>query len=302
MSGDLLLFKDGRFKLLAPLGAAANGGVFLADDLRDKRQVALKLLEIARVPEEAQERFLAEARVLSTVRHKHVVHSLAGGHDNGFVWYAMDLMSGGSLRDHVKDKGACPPEPSVCAVFQILMALDCVHAVGLIHRDVKLTNAMVGPDGTVRLSDFGIAHHPEGSVPFTTVPGQALGTPGYGAPEQWDDAGQVGPPADIFAAGVLLYRLLTRRRPDRLHLAHYRSGLLDDVPKPLRKVVLGSTFVDLERRYSTVLEMARALANARDELLDVKEADIWIERFRDPDAHWGDAFDPLFNWFESEPA
>jgi eukaryotic-like serine/threonine-protein kinase len=203
-----------------------------------------------------------------------------------------------SLRDHSKRKGPMSAERAIAATFQVLSGLDAVHKKGLIHRDVKLTNVLVDEQGTLRIADFGVAHHPVGTVSFETIPGQGFGTPGYGAPEQWDGANPVGPPADVFATGVLLYRLMTGRRPDRLHMAHYRDDLLDGIPAPVQSVLLTATQVELEARYASAAAMAGSLAKARNSLTQTDEASAWASHLEAPCEVEGPGWDDLRGWFQ----
>jgi serine/threonine-protein kinase len=291
-------FGEGRFQLRRALGTTPFGGVFEALDTATERRCAVKLHDRSATGVESSERFLAEARVLAEVQHPHVLHAWDHGCEQGFCWYAMELLPH-SLRDHCKAKGRVPAEVATAALLQVLSALWAVHQRGLIHRDVKLTNVLVGRDGRVRLADFGVAHHPDGTVSFRTVPGQALGTPGYGAPEQWSGEEQVGPATDVFAAGVLLYRMLTGRPPDRMHLAHYRPRLLAEVPEPLHEVLLTATMVEPPARYPDALAMASAVADARAEMLGQREAHGWVEAMTDLEALQAVDWGRSLRWFQA---
>ena len=295
-SSPSLRFGDGRFQLIEPLGTTPTGGVFRAVDHLRGEPCAVKLLDREATPPEAAERFLAEARVLEHVDHPHVLHAWAHGFEQGMCWYAMELLPA-SLRDHMARKGPLPG-PLACGVItQVLSGLNAVHALGLVHRDIKLTNVLVDAQGGLRIADFGIAHHPAGTVPFETVPGQALGTPGYGAPEQWGGDRPVGPRADQFATGVLLYRLLTGRRPERLHMAHYRDHLLDDLPPPLHPLLLTATEVDPDRRFTDVAAMVAAVADAHAAITGTDEARAWLPHLHDPLAASGPTWWALAVWF-----
>ncbi len=276
-------FGDGRFEPVAPLGVRTNGGVFLARDRERGEECALKLLDETSVPPEAIARFQAEARVLSRLRHPHLVHARGHGQDHGFSWYAMDLLPGGDLQALLRVRGPLPAEHALALGFQVLLGLDALHAAGLVHRDVKLTNVLLDEAWRGRLSDLGVAHHPQGEVPYDTRTGQELGTPGYGAPEQWEHAGKVGPVADLFAAGVVVYRLLTKRPPDRLHLAHYRPKLLDGIDAAVQQVLLRATQVVPGSRYATAREMAAAVADAASRI-GVADARGWVALLDDPEA------------------
>jgi len=211
----------------------------------------------------------------------------------------MEHLSGGSLQDQLVRKGAVPLELALPLIFQVLMGADALHRAGLVHRDIKLTNVLVDHSGRVRLTDLGVAHHPDGTVDFHTIPGQALGTPGYGSPEQWTDPGRAAATSDVFATGVLLYRLLTRRKADRLHLAHMRPGLLAEIPESVRDLLLRATQHRPALRYPSARAMAEAVVRARDAIFGLAEADVWMEAFSEAThPHWSRAFDPLCAWLE----
>ena len=290
-------FGGGRYTLIRTLRTTETGGVFLGVDKKLGIQRAIKLLDASVSDPQSVERFLAEARVLEQLDHPHLVRGCAHGREQGFCWYAMELLPGGSLQDHLVEKGAMPLALALPVVFQILMGVDALHAAGLVHRDIKLTNVLVDDLGNPRLTDLGVAHHPQGTVDFFTIPGQALGTPGYGSPEQWTDPGAAAAPADLFATGVLLYRLLTRRKADRLHLAHLRPALLSQQPASIRDLLLQATRPVLARRYQDAETMARAVAEARDDVFGHSDAETWMAHFREPNAvEWNEVFAPLRQW------
>jgi len=293
-----ITFGEGRFALQAALGTSATGGVFSAQDRQTHRSCAIKLLDLSATPPDTAARFQAEARVLEDVSHPHVVHAWAHGRQDGFVWYAMDRLPA-SLRDHVKHKGPMTQELGTAVILQVLSGLDAVHQKGLVHRDVKLTNVLVSEEGTVRIADFGVAHHPRGTVPFETFPGQGFGTPGYGAPEQWDGSHPVGPPTDIFATAVLLYRLVTGRRPGRLHMAHFRPNLLDGLDARLQTVLLHATQPEPGDRYASVYAMAEALVDAHCGRTGTHEAEAWLSHLHDPTSVPSKTWDDLRAWFRA---
>lgn len=269
---------DGRFEPLLPLHTRDVSGVFLARDHERGDLCAVKLLDGAEVPDQARQRFLAEARVLQRLRHPHVVRGRGHGDDEGLLWYAMDHLPGGSLHE-LAGRTRVPPEHALALTFQVLLGLDAVHALGLIHRDVKLTNVLLDDRQRACLMDLGIAHHPEGTVEFQTMAGQDLGTPGYRAPEQVFDPGAADARADVFSTGVVLYRLLTRRPPNRLHVAQVRPALLDEVAAPIRPILLVSTHPEAADRYPTARAMAEAIAHAHDAVAATDEARAWMAQF-----------------------
>jgi len=290
-------FGGGRYELVSVLRTSATGGVFVGKDKKSGVRRAVKLLDAEVAVPQAVERFLAEARVLESIDHPHVVRAWAHGREQGFCWYAMDLLPGGSLQQHLAQEGALDVELALPLVFQLLMGVDALHRAGLLHRDIKLTNVLVDERGSVCLTDLGVAQHPHGTVDFHTIPGQALGTPGYGSPEQWTDAGTAGTSADLFATGVLLYRLLTRKEAELLHLAHLRPTLLSNLDPPVRALLLRATQHHAAARFQEARTMAHAVAGVRDVLCGYDDTATWMMHFRDPcHALWDEAFGPLRAW------
>jgi serine/threonine-protein kinase len=218
------------------------------------------------------------------------VRARAYGREEGLSWYAMDLLPGGDLQDLLKVRGALPPPIALALSFQVLLGLDALHRAGLVHRDVKLTNVLLDARSRAVVTDLGVARHPRHLVQFQTETGQEMGTEGYTAPEQWEHAASVGPPADVFATGVLLYRLLTRKPPHRLHLAQIRPELLSDQPEALRPVLLEATRIEPAARFQDARAMGAAIAAA----YPLESASSWIRLFDDPEEH--DPWEPVRAW------
>jgi serine/threonine-protein kinase len=196
-----------RYELVRPLGHGAMATVDLAHDVELERPVALKRLaeNLAR-DEEVRRRFLREARLAARLAHPNVVRVFDVGEDDGRPFIAMEYVEGETLAELVARRGRLPaPEVATLGV-QACAALAAAHAAGLVHRDVKPQNLILGRDGTIKLGDFGIAVGHEGTR--LTLDGTVLGTAGYLAPEQACGE-QVTAAADIYAAGAVLYELIT---------------------------------------------------------------------------------------------
>lgn len=198
---------DGRYAVRAHLADGGMGSVFVADDIRLEREVALKVLrpDLARDPQFVA-RFRREALSAARLNHPHVVRVSDQGRDGQFVFLAMELVSGRTLRDIITAGGTSVAD--AFALFdQLLDGLGAAHAAGLVHRDIKPENVLIGRDGVVKVADFGLARAV--SSPGVTVDSDVLlGTASYLAPEQVED-GRVGPRSDVYAAGVVLFELLT---------------------------------------------------------------------------------------------
>jgi eukaryotic-like serine/threonine-protein kinase len=197
----------GRYELVRPLGHGAMATVDLARDVDLDRLVALKRLaeNLAR-DEELQRRFLREARLAARLAHPNVVRVFDVGEDDGRPFIAMEYVEGETLAELVARRRALPVPETAALGLQMCAGLAAAHAAGLVHRDVKPHNLLLGTDGVLKLGDFGIAAGHEGTR--LTLAGTVLGTAGYLAPEQARGE-QVTAAADIYAVGAVLYELLT---------------------------------------------------------------------------------------------
>lgn len=227
---DRLVLGD-RFKLIRHLGGGGMAEVFLAEQISLKRQVALKVLkrDLSSQPAMA-ERFRREAQLLSTVDHPGVVRVIdfESNKKDGTV-LVLELADGDTLESSLK-MGPYEPRRAIRILLQLAEGLAAVHERGIIHRDLKPQNIVIspGPRGEIaRLLDFGIARLMEldsesdtpklpdvaaGADPFMSLPGQAVGTPAYVAPEQ-AMAQPVDPRTDVYAFGVVAFRMLAGRLP-----------------------------------------------------------------------------------------
>jgi serine/threonine-protein kinase len=197
----------GRYELVRPLGHGAMATVDLAHDVELDRPVALKRLaeNLAR-DEELRRRFVREARLAARLAHPNVVRVFDVGEDDGRPFIAMEYVEGETLADLVARRGALPAAEVASLGTQACAGLAAAHAAGLVHRDVKPQNLLLGADGVLKLGDFGIAYGHEGTQ--LTLAGTVLGTAGYLAPEQARGE-QVSAAADLYALGAVLYELLT---------------------------------------------------------------------------------------------
>ena len=201
----------GRYRLERPLGHGGMASVYLGRDTELDRPVAVKLLaENAAGDDGLRRRFVREARLAARLSHPNVVSVFDAGEDDGRPYLVMEHVEGPTLAEVLARRGRLPPEEVRGLGLQAARGLAHAHAAGLVHRDVKPQNLLLRKDGTLKIADFGIARAAEGTS--LTQAGTVLGTAAYLAPEQ--ALGQeVGPSADVYSLGAVLYELLTGRPP-----------------------------------------------------------------------------------------
>ncbi len=200
--------KVGRFEIVRELGRGAQSVVYLARDPHLQRQVAIKTLHFARPDAQQNSQLLAEARMVSQLRHPNIVPIFEAAEEQGDLYLVFQLVPGRNLAEHLQTTGALPPARALPIMLAILDAVAHAHAAGIIHRDLKPSNILIDDDGVVRVMDFGIAARVEAQ---STDGGQLTGTPAYMAPEYIAER-RSSERSDLFAAGLILYELLVGRR------------------------------------------------------------------------------------------
>lgn len=223
---------DGRYRVDERIATGGMATVYRATDARLDRVVALKVMHPTLAEDgELVERFIREARSVARLDHPNVVGVHDQGTDDGWVYLAMEYVAGCTLRDVLRERGALPPRAALDVLEPMLAGLAAAHRAGLVHRDVKPENVLIGSDGRVKIADFGLVR---GVDHHTSARGDSLlGTVAYLAPEQIE-RGTVDARTDVFACGVLLYETLTGRRPhtgDSAAQVLY-ARLTHDVPPP----------------------------------------------------------------------
>ena len=202
----------GRYELGALLGRGGMGEVVEASDRRLERRVAVKLLPADVVDPVARLRFLDEARSGARFTHPHAVAVYDAGQSGDWLYLVMELVEGPSLAEVITEQGRLPAAEAARIAGAVLDALGAAHGAGVVHRDVKPGNVLLGPGGAVKLADFGIAKRLDDTVADRTVAGQFVGTPRYLAPEQLMGE-RATPASDVYATGVLLFEMLAGRPP-----------------------------------------------------------------------------------------
>jgi eukaryotic-like serine/threonine-protein kinase len=190
------------------------GAVYLAEDLKHRRRVAIKVLRPELAAGLGTDRFLREIEVVARLQHPAILPLHDSGESDGWVYYVMPYVEGESLRDRLARQGQLPVEETARIVSELLDALAYAHGKGVVHRDLKPDNIMLAGRHALLL-DFGVAKAvSESAEPaFVTTTGVALGTPSYMAPEQAVAGKEVDHRADLYSLGVVTYELLAGRRP-----------------------------------------------------------------------------------------
>ena len=275
----------GHYLVRERLGSGGMGEVYLAEDKRLERNVALKLLppELAQ-DAERRERFRREAKAVAALNHPNIVTIHSVEEAEGLLFLTLERVEGESLRERI-DRGSLPPQELVAIGMQIAEGLARAHAAGILHRDLKPQNVMLTHDGRVKLLDFGLAkllaprEALEDAVTRTREPdaGRMVGTAGYMAPEQALGR-DVDARADLFSLGVVLYEMATGKNPfGGQTLAAVFDSLLHETPPsattvnttlpPSLALVLDKALQkDPERRYASARDLAedlKAVAEAR---------------------------------------
>lgn len=202
-----------RFRVRRNLGSGGMGHVFLVEDIQTKQNMALKILKPTLLKDpNAVKRFQREIRLLAKVQHPSIPKIFEWGQSNDALFFLTDFIDGKDLRTALDQKGAWSSNDSVKLVSAIADALGCAHQSGVIHRDIKPQNIMIGQNETVYLIDFGVARGVDSEISTLTKSGFFVGTPQYMAPEQLDSR-RVDERSDIYSLGIVFFELLTGVRP-----------------------------------------------------------------------------------------
>ena len=270
------LKKLGRYELIRVLGKGAMGVVYEGRDPNLDRRVAIKTVKVENLSEEAaaeyEHRFRTEARSAARLQHPNIVSVYDSDRDGDIAFLVMEYIQGDDLKHHLDRGVRYSLEQSLKIIRDLLSALDYAHKQGIVHRDIKPANLLIEPGGRVKLTDFGVARIQD-SGDATRTQGSMVGTLKYMAPEQVQGQ-KVDSRADLFSVGVVLYQLLTDKRPfdgdNDFSIIHQiighepaaPSSFNARLPSAIDAVVARALAKDREQRFATARDFAVALQAA----------------------------------------
>ena len=262
----------GRYQVARELGRGGMATVYLAQDLRHERPVALKVMRPELASSRGAERFFREIRLAARLQHPHIMPVFDSGSAGDLLWYAMPLVEGDSLRRRLDRSGPLPVEEAIAIARGVAAALDYAHRHGVVHRDVKPENLLLHEGGPL-LADFGIGRFLEpDSGPHLTETGLAIGTVAYMSPEQAAGDSAVDGRADIYSLACVLYEMLGGTAPfsglnARAALARRitqsappLTALRPEVPELVARAVDRALSPAPDDRFGTAAEFGHALA------------------------------------------
>jgi len=253
------------------VGVGGMATVYLAQDLKHHRRVALKVLHPGLAHALGPERFRREIEIAARLQHPHILPVFDSGEHDGMLWYTMPFIQGESLRDLMAREAELPLEQAVQIAQEVAGALDCAHAQGIIHRDIKPENILLS-GGHALVADFGIARALSEETGRLTATGLAIGTPAYMSPEQGDGDRQVEARSDVYSLASVTYEMLTGEPPyaGATARAVMTKRLTDPIPsarrlrrtisEPLDRAIMRGLAPTAADRFATAGEFARALS------------------------------------------
>ncbi|MGH3510112.1 MAG: Stk1 family PASTA domain-containing Ser/Thr kinase, partial [Nocardioidaceae bacterium] len=278
---------DGRYRVGPRIARGGMATVYEATDLRLDRVVALKVMHAnLGDDDDFAGRFVREARSAARLSHPNVVGVFDQGDDDGTVFLVMEYIPGHTLRDLIRKESPLAPAKALTLIEPVLSALAAAHEAGMIHRDVKPENVLLADDGRIKVADFGLARAVSAETQHTATGGVLIGTVSYLSPELVVD-GRADARSDVYAAGVLLYEMLTGRKPHEgdspIQIAY--KHVHEDVPPPSRELPGIPPYVDALVARATARDRELRPADARVMLHQVRRVRAALDHgvLEDPD-------------------
>ena len=279
----------GRYQIEKLVARGGMATVYLAEDIRLERKVAIKVIHPHLANDKNfREKFVREAKIAAKLSHPNLVNVFDQAEDDDVVFLAMEYVSGITLRDALDKFGALSAERALDVFEPIVSALAAAHSAGVLHRDLKPENVLLSDDGKVKLSDFGLAR----PISAQTQTGGVVGTVAYLSPELVS-RGVADARSDVYAAGIMLFELLTGQQPFRgeqaVHVAMQHansevpapSTLNSSVPELLDEIVLWATAKQPQHRPSDASELHRILMRAKVDLKNPQKSSELTQKLRE---------------------
>lgn len=254
------LKKLGEFEVLGKIDQGGIAEIYLGRQKSLDRLVAIKILSPAySVNPEVVKRFEIESKIIARLRHPHIVHVIDRGIENGQYYFVMEMIEGTTFKKMLTDK-AVPLNRKFTILIQVLKALDYAHKNGVIHRDIKPANILIDKSGNALVVDFGIAQIIDKDEMEKTRPDAIMGTLHYMSPEQKMGSANVDNATDIYAIGVVLYEMLTGRKP--LGRFQIPSAFNSDVYPELDQIVMKCLEYNKKDRFQSAAALKDQLLSA----------------------------------------
>lgn len=269
--GDVL---ERRYRIDHPIARGGMSTVYRCVDLRLSREVAAKVMDARFVDDPVfRDRFRREAQAMAQLKHPNLVDVYDFSSEDDDVYLVMELITGGTLRELLAERGPMPPHAATAVMRFVLTGLSVAHAKGMVHRDIKPDNVLINGDHSVKLGDFGLVR----GISAAATNNEIIGTVAYLSPEQVDGS-EISPASDVYSAGIVMFELLTGTTPfsggaDYAHaMARLEedmplaSSRIDGIPPLFDELVATATRRDPEDRFTDAGEFLAALDDVAEEL------------------------------------
>jgi serine/threonine-protein kinase len=279
----------GRYQIERLVARGGMATVYVAEDNRLDRKVAIKVIHPHLANDKNfREKFVREAKIAARLSHPNLVNVFDQAEDGDVVFLAMEYVSGITLRDALDKFGALSATRALDVFEPMVAALAAAHAAGVLHRDLKPENVLLSDDGKVKLSDFGLAR----PISAQTQTGGVVGTVAYMSPELVS-RGVADARSDVYAAGIMLFELLTGKQPfqgeQAVQVAFQHansevpapSSINDSIPELLDEIVLWATAKLPQNRPKDAIEFHRVLLQAKSDLKNAKKSVELTQRLRE---------------------